>query len=544
MTVSQETSEYDYVVVGAGSAGCVVAARLSEDPATTVLLLEAGGSDEKVDAINIPAAFASLFKTEYDWDYTTEGQKHLLGRSVYWPRGRVLGGSSSMNAMIYIRGSKVDYDSWAARGCDGWSYDEVLPLFRRAEDNVRGASHYHGAGGPLHVDNQRSPHRFTQAFLQSAQSYGLAPNDDFNGDRQEGTGLYQVTQKKGRRFSTARAFLRPAMARPNLSVETGALVHRVVIENGRATGVEYRRQGVTRVARVGREAVLCGGAINSPQVLMLSGVGPAHHLREHGIDVVADSPGVGENLHDHPGVGVSVLSRDKISLLAAESMRQMVAFYSRGRGMLTSNVGEGGAFLHTRDGLPAADMQYHFVPSLFLDEGLTEPIGHGYTLACTLVAVQSRGRLTLRGPHPAWKPVIDAGYMSSDVDMDAMVAGLKIAREILAQPAMARHDAGEHLPGASVTDDEGLREHVRATLQSLYHPVGTCSMGPDSDPMAVVDPQLRVRGVEGLRVADASVMPEVPRGNTNAPSIMVGERCADLVRGLASPAKVAVGAGA
>lgn len=517
---------YDYVLVGAGSAGCVLAARLTEDPDVRVLLLEAGGSDRR-DEIAIPAAIVKNFKTARDWAFTTEPQPHLHGRGLYWPRGKVLGGSSSINAMIYIRGNRRDYDAWRDLGNPGWGFDDVLPYFKRAENQERGASAYHGVGGPLNVADQRSPHRFSQAFVEACVQAGIPRTADFNGAEQDGAGLYQVTQRRGRRHSAADAYLHPALARPNLTVVTGALAHRVLFEGRRAVGLAYRQAGRNLEARAEREVVLCGGAVNSPQLLLLSGVGPAAHLAEHGLEVVADVPGVGENLHDHPVIGVHQYS-PHTSLIDAEKARHLVTYLTRRRGPLTSNVGEGGAFIRTRDGLEAPDLQYHFAPAIYHNHGLREAPGHGFSLGATLVCVESRGRIRLRSPNPTWSPVIEPNYLSAAADREALLAGLKRAREVIAQAAFDRARGPEYLPGSDVTTDDQLRDYIRAETETLYHPVGTCRMGTDD--LAVVDPELRVHQVDGLRVVDASVMPTVPRGNTNAPTITIAERAADLIR--------------
>jgi choline dehydrogenase len=526
-----QSESFDYVIVGAGSAGCVLAARLTQDPSVRVLLLEAGG-DDRVDEIQIPAAFSKQFRTKLDWGYSTLEQKHAQGRRLYWPRGKALGGSSSMNAMIYIRGARQDYDEWAVLTADtSWSYEAVLPYFRRSEDNVRGASEYHGAGGPLRVEEQRSPHPWTIAYLAAAAEAGLPPNPDFNGARQEGSGLYQVTQKRGRRWSTASAFLRPALERPNLTVRTHALTTRVLVEGGpakRAVGVEYRADGETRRALAEAEVLLCGGAINSPQLLMLSGVGPAPHLRDVGVDVLHDLPGVGQGLQDHPALPVVVTARGT-SLMDAEKPRNLADYYLRRRGPLTSNIGEGGAFFRSRPDLPAADLQFHFAPVKFWAQALYEIDEHAMTLAVTLVRVASRGSVRLRSADPTWAPALDGGYLEQDEDLEAMVEGLRRARDVLAGRALARTVRDEWLPGAGVRSDDQLRDAVRGGVESLYHPVSSCRMGADD--LAVVDAQLRVHGVAGLRVVDASVMPTLVRGNTNAPTIMIAERAADLIAG-------------
>jgi choline dehydrogenase len=519
---------YDYIIVGGGSAGCVLANRLSAEASTRVLLLEAGGADFARDIFSIPASYSQPFRTAYDWAYQTEPQKHLQNRALYWPRGKVLGGSSSINAMIYIRGHRLDYDGWRDLGNPGWGFHDVLPYFKRAENNERGASHYHGVDGPLNVANLRSPHPSTLRFIEACKSYGVPANDDFNGAEQDGCGLYQVTQKSGRRCSTAVAYLAPVLDRPNLTVETHALAFRVLFEGQRAVGVAYRRHGVDREARAAAEVILCGGAINSPQLLLLSGVGPAGHLREKGIDVVADLPGVGENLQDHMAVPLITLTRKGASLLQAEKPWHLLQFYIRKRGWLTSNVGEGGAFVRTRPGLDAPDLQFHFAPVAVEDHGLAEPPGHGYTFAPTLIHVASRGRITLRSANPMWSPLIEPNYLEADEDLEVLYAGCQMARECEQQPAFAPFRDREHLPGPGIRTPEQLRDYVRARAETLYHPAGTCKMGVDD--MSVVDPELRVREVEGLRVADASIMPKVIRGNTNAPTIMVAEKAADLVR--------------
>jgi choline dehydrogenase len=517
---------YDYVVVGAGSAGCVLAARLTEDPDVRVLLLEAGGSDRR-DEIMIPAAIVKNFKTARDWAFTTEPQKHLQGRGLYCPRGKVLGGTASINAMIYIRGNRRDYDSWRDLGNPGWGFDDVLPYFKRAENQERGASEFHGVGGPLNVADQRSPHRFSHAFVEACAQAGIPRITDFNAAEQDGSGLYQVTQRRGRRHSASEAYLHPAMNRPNLTVEIGAFTHRVLFEGQRAVGVAYRQAGRTVRARAERQVMLCGGAVNSPQLLLLSGVGPAHHLREHGLEVVVDLPGVGQNLHDHPVIGVHQYS-PHTSLIDAEKPRHLAHYLARRRGPLTSNVGEGGAFIRTREGLDAPDLQYHFAPAIYYNHGLREAPGHGFTLGATLVDVESRGRISLRSSDPSWAPAIEPNYLESETDMEALLVGLERGREIIGQPAFDWARGPEYLPGAGVTTDGELRNYIRAEAETLYHPVGTCRMGIDD--LAVVDPELRVHQVEGLRVVDASVMPTVPRGNTNAPTIMIAERAADLIR--------------
>ena len=524
-----EDAEFDVVVVGAGSAGCAVAGRLSEDPSVRVLLLEAGGTDDVLE-VQIPAGLYKVWRTRHDWNYTTEPQPELDGRRLFWPRGKLLGGSSSINAMIYMRGAAADYDEWAElTGDPSWSYEHVLPLFRRMEDNARGADRYHGVGGPLRVEDLRSPHPWTRAVIQSAVAAGYPRNDDFNGATQEGVGQYQVTQKRGRRWSSAAAYLHPAMSRPNLTLRTGALTTRVLVEDGRATGVEYRCDGRVHTARATREVVLSGGAVNSPQLLMLSGIGPADHLREVGVDVVHDLPGVGGGLQDHPLVPVVWNVRSGKSLRLAETPVNLAKWKAAGRGPLTSNLAEAGLFTRSSPEQPEPDLQMHFLPVKFWKQAEIDPDAEAFSTLVVLVRVHSRGSVRLRSADPTWSPAIDAGYLTDERDLDALVSGVEKAREIAASGPLASVLADEWSPGAAGQGRDALRASVRETLESLYHPVSSCRMGTDDQ--AVVDSQLRVHGIEGLRVADASVMPTLVRGNTNAPSIMIGERAADLILG-------------
>ncbi|MGY1815039.1 GMC family oxidoreductase [Blastococcus sp. SYSU D00820] len=527
--MSGTAEEFDVVVVGAGSAGCALAGRLTEDPSLRVLLLEAGGSDDVLE-VRVPAALYKVWRTRRDWNYTTEPQPGLGGRRLFWPRGKLLGGSSSINAMIYVRGAAADYDEWAQlTGDPSWSYESVLPLFRRMEDNARGADRWHGTGGPLRVEDPRSPHPWSRAAVQSAVAAGYPRNDDFNGADQEGVGLYQLTQRRGRRWSAADAYLHPVAGRPNLTVRTGALTTRVLVSGGRATGVEYRRGGRLHVAHAAAEVVLAGGAVNSPQLLMLSGIGPADHLREVGVDVVHDLPGVGAGLQDHPLVPTIWHTRTGGSLHLAESPGGMAKWFLARRGPLTSNLAEAGLFTRSRPDLDGPDLQFHFLPVKFWRQAEVDPDVDAFTAAAVLVRVHSRGSVRLRSADPAWAPAIDPGYLSDDRDLDALVCGIEKAREIAAAGPLAAVLADEWSPGGTVHRREDLRQAVRDTLESLYHPVSSCRMGTDD--LAVVDPRLRVRGLEGLRVADASVMPTLVRGNTNAPTIMIGERAADLVAG-------------
>ena len=538
---------YDYVIAGAGSAGCVLALRLSENPDTRVLLIEAGPPDD-ADEIHIPAVLTLLFQSTYDWDFRTVPQERAAGRVIYWPRGRMLGGSSSMNAMIYIRGNRHDYDTWRDEyGCSGWGYDDLMPYFRRAEANSRGADAYHGGTGPLSVSDLVFQSQLTKSFVAAGRECGLAANEDFNGPQQDGCGFYQVTQKDGRRCSTADAYLRPAMARPNLEVLTDALVTKVVVEGGRAAGVRYLRHGTEETAYAQGEVILSAGAIGSPQLLMLSGIGPADHLRETGIGVIVDSPGVGANLSDHPVVPALWRTPKVAGLWEKSSPANLARWRMRHKGPLTSNVAESGGFSRTRPSLPAPDLQWHALPTPFGGQGLADPAIRAFTLLITLVDVGSRGRIWLRSADPRHKPAIDPAYFSDAADLGPLVEGVRMAREFAAAASLAKVCTEELSPGPDVHTDTEVRDYIRREVGTLFHPVGTCAMGGDSRLAAakltsVVDPELRVRGVEGLRVVDASVMPAVPRGNTNAPTIAIAERAADLIIGRAplEPADPAV----
>lgn len=512
---------YDYVVVGAGSAGCVLAARLSENPDVRVALIEAGGPDTARE-IHIPAAFGQLLKSEVDWDLDTEPEPGLGGRRLYLPRGKVFGGSSSINAMIYIRGNPADYDGWAAAGATGWSYEQVLPYFRRAEDNERGADAHHGADGPLRVSDGRSAHPLAADFVESAVRAGHKRNNDFNGATQLGVGPYQLTQRDGMRCSAATSYLHPALDRPNLTVLPSTRVHRVRFERGRATGVEVAdANGGVEVVGAAQEVLLCAGSYASPQLLMLSGVGPAAALTGLGIDPVSDLP-VGQGLQDHYMALLNFRTHEE-SLLSAMSAANVALLQGEGRGPLTSNVGEAGGFFRTREELDVPDGQFHMAPVLFHQEGLGQVTEHGFALGPCVLAPTSRGQVTLRSPRPEAAPRILHNYLTTPEDRDCLVRGVRAALDIVERTPLADAVTGQFDVPDSESEQDILAWARRAGM-TLFHPTSTCAIGP------VVDPGLRVLGVSGLRVVDASVFPSVPHGNTNAPTIMAAEKAADLVK--------------
>jgi choline dehydrogenase len=519
---------FDYVIVGAGSAGCVLANRLSEDPDVQVLLLEAGPPDT-ADFIHIPAAFSALFRSQNDWDLGTGYEPGLNDRRVYLPRGKTLGGSSSLNAMIYIRGNPADYDEWSELG---WGWDDVRPYFLRAEDNTRGASEHHGVGGPLRVSDTLARTGLSQAFLDATAARGLPASEDFNGPQQDGFGWYQLTTRDGRRGSTAVSYLHPVMDRPNLTVETHVHVHRVLFDGTRAVGVAGSRLSEMLEFRAEREVLVCGGAYMSPQILWLSGIGRPDELALLQVPVVAEVPGVGLALQDHPSMGATWTCEEPVSLKDA-LCDENLALWMAGGGPLSSNVAECGGFLRTREELTAPDVQFHMVSAMYEQEGLVPPPAHGFTLGVCVVKPQSRGMVAVVSPDPTTKPLIVHNYFAEPEDMRSAIAGMRALLEIAGTEPLARYAQAPHLVPASDSDAD-LEAHIRAKTQTIYHPTSTCRMGVDD--MAVVDPQLRVRGVEGLRVVDASIFPSVPRGNTNAPTIAVAEKAADLIRGRSAPA--------
>jgi choline dehydrogenase-like flavoprotein len=524
---------FDYVIVGAGSAGCVLAARLSEDPNVTVCLVEAGKRDTN-PLIRIPLGIAALVPRRlYNWAFQTVPQPGLLGRRGYQPRGKTLGGSSAINAMVYIRGHRRDYDEWAALGNTGWSYEDLLPYFRRSENNERLSDRYHAQGGPLNVADPRSPSAFMEIWLAAAETQGIARNNDFNGAEQEGIGYYQLTQRNGERCSAAAAFLTPNLGRANLSVRTQARATRVVFEGTRATGVEYRRGGRSCIVQARREVIISAGAFQSPQLLMLSGVGDAATLRGMGIAPVLDVPGVGRNLRDHVDFVIAYRSRrkDLIGFMPgdlANALRSAVRYRRERRGIFTSNIAEGGGFLRSLPGLEVPDLQLHFCIGILESHGRKLHANRGFSSHVCVLRPKSAGRVTLESADPLAAPAIDPAYYSNPDDLETMVRGFKLSKGIMESPLLAPY-RGKELFTAGVHSDAEIRDVLRQRSDTIYHPVGTCRMGIDDS--AVVDPQLRVRGIAALRVADASVMPTLIGGNTNAPTIMIGEKASDMIRG-------------
>ncbi len=521
---------FDYIVIGGGSGGSAVAGRLAVDGTRRVCLIEAGGRNDNV-LIKTPG-FMPFIRNSANYKFDTVPQKGLNGRIGYQPRGKGLGGSSAINAMVYIRGNKWDYDNWADMGCTGWSYDDVLPYFKRSEANERGGDDFHGAGGPLFVSNQRSPNPTSHAFVEAAAELQLRTNSDFNGASQEGFGLYQVTQRDGERWSAARGYVEPIREQGNFSIRTDTMVEKLVVEQGRVTGVMVRRGKKSEMIYARKGVILSAGAFGSPQILMLSGIGPGEHLKEQGIDVVLDKPAVGSNLQDHIDYvsGWETTSDVPIGGTIKGTLKMAGAILEHRRkrtGAMTTPYAEAGGFWTVMDASPAPDVQWHFVPAVLEDHGRENVKGYGFSLHACVLRPESRGTVRLGSKDAAAAPVIDPNFLDDDHDIAVLRAGIRLSHRIADAPPMQVYGPTDRHP-IDLNDDAALDDLIRSRADTVYHPVGTCRMGSDAD--AVVDPQLKVNGLEGLWIADASVMPKIVSGNTNAPSIMIGERCADFIK--------------
>ncbi|MDE0608391.1 MAG: GMC family oxidoreductase N-terminal domain-containing protein [Anaerolineaceae bacterium] len=517
--------EADFIVVGAGSAGCALAARLSENGRWRVLLLEAGGPDDHED-VRIPGRFPNLLRTAMDWDYRSVPQAGLNGRRVPVPRGKLYGGSSSINSMVYQRGHPACFDRWAALGNDGWAYADVLPFFRRSQHQQRGASRHHGVGGPVHVSDLRDPNPLSLVFVAAAQQAGLRPNPDFNDGEQEGCGLIQVNQRDGERSSAA-AYLPAALARPNFRAIPFAQVTALEFDGRRCRGLRFLHDGRQRQARATREVILCGGAINSPQLLLCSGVGPARQLRDLGIAVVHDLPGVGRNLRDHVEAPVSCHCTQPVTLAAKNDPAQLERYRRERSGLLSSSNAEACAFIRLEEDSDVPELQLHFAPNWSALDDFESPGGHGFTFHPGVVVTHSVGELRLQSADPLAPPLIDPALLQDGRDLRALLAGLRLSRRIASMPAFDPWRGAEFLPGPDAQSDDALTDYLRKVASTVYHPAGTCRMG--QDPLAVVDERLRLSGLAGLRVADASIMPTLVNANTNAACLMIGEKAADLI---------------